>query len=140
MYLFIFHLIMELQWLRNVVKRVSFICFSFLVLSFLKQLLVKLQQTNFCVKRDKIFLSQNIGFIGDSHACTKRAADCHLCLRFYTLNKPPSSFIFIHHHHQLVVCFGYLLSVVVIQFFRYQSHFKSQTTRTTEKIANSEDW
>ena len=49
-----------------------FYMFLFLVLSFLKQLLVKLQETNFCVKRDKICLLQNIGFIGDSHACTKK--------------------------------------------------------------------
>ena len=39
MYLFIFHLIMEFRWLRNIVKRVSFICFSFLVLNFLNNCL-----------------------------------------------------------------------------------------------------
>ena len=44
---------------------------QFYVSSFLEQLLVKLQQTNFCVKRNKICLRQNIGFIRDSHACTK---------------------------------------------------------------------
>ena len=39
---------------------------------FHKQLLVKLQQTNFCLKLDKMFLRQNIECIGDSHACTKK--------------------------------------------------------------------
>ena len=48
---------MELRWLRNVVKRVSFICFSFLVLCFVKQLLVKLE---------RIFVSR-----GTRSACVK---------------------------------------------------------------------
>ena len=103
MYLFIFHVIMELQWLRNVVKRVNFIFFSFLVLSFLKQLLVKLQQTNFCVKRNKICLCQNIGFIRDSHACTKKQRIVTSVLVSIPWTSRRHHYFYWNHHYHLVV-------------------------------------
>ena len=106
----------------------------------IKQRLVKLQQTNFCVKRDKICLRQNIGFILDSHACTKKQQIVTSVLVSTPWTSRRHHYFHWSYHHHLVVCFGYLLSVVVIHFFRYQPHFKSQTTRTTEKLANSENW
>ena len=104
-------------------KTVSFICFSFLVLSFLKQLLVKLQQTNFCVLHDKICLRQNIGFIRDSHACTKQKQIVTSVLVSTTLNKPPSLLFSLKSSPS----FGCLFWIFAIScrypFFRYQSHF-----------------
>ena len=53
-------------------EKSQFYMFFFPSFKFLKQLPVKLQQTNFCVKSDKICLRQNIGFIRVSHGCTKK--------------------------------------------------------------------
>ena len=53
-------------------EKSQFYMFFFPSFKFFKQVLVKLQQTNFCVKRHKICLRQNIGFIRDLHACTKK--------------------------------------------------------------------
>ena len=68
-----------------------------------------------------------------SHACTKNQQIVTSVLVSTPWTSRRHHYVHWNHHHHLVVCFGYLLSVVVIHFFRYQSHFKSQTTRTTEK-------
>ena len=125
---------MELRWLRNVVKGIIFIFFSFLVLSFVKQL-EKLEQTNFFVKRDKICLRQNIGSIRDSHACTRKSSRLSPLSGYLHLEQAPVIIIFIE--IITIIWFFWIFAFSCYPFFSLSASFqipKNKNNRKTCKL------
>ena len=105
--------------------------FFFLVLSFVKQLLEKLEQTNFCVKRDKICLRQNIGSIRDSHACTRKSSRLSPLSGYVHLEQAPVIIIFIE--IITIIWFFWIFAFSCYPFFSLSVRLISNLKRQEQK-------